>query len=136
MRLKMNNNSLSKRAVIREDECIGCTKCIQACPADAILGSATFMHTVISDECIGCKLCVAPCPVDCIDMVMMTDIVEDKSHRKQKASHFKKRYEVRQRRLHNEKSAESYIQKPAEPVDEIKAYVLAALERAKLKNKR
>jgi len=56
-------------AVIREDECIGCTKCIQACPVDAILGAAKQMHTVIADECTGCDLCVEPCPVDCIDMV-------------------------------------------------------------------
>ncbi|MFN3714108.1 MAG: electron transport complex subunit RsxB [Alcanivoracaceae bacterium] len=56
-------------AVIREDECIGCTKCIQACPVDAIVGAAKLMHTVIADECTGCDLCVEPCPVDCIDMV-------------------------------------------------------------------
>lgn len=56
-------------AVIREDECIGCTKCIQACPVDAILGAAKQMHTVIADECTGCDLCLDPCPVDCIDMV-------------------------------------------------------------------
>ncbi|MGJ7457317.1 RnfABCDGE type electron transport complex subunit B [Halomonas sp. RA08-2] len=56
-------------AVIREAECIGCTKCIQACPVDAILGAAKRMHTVITDECTGCELCVAPCPVDCIDLV-------------------------------------------------------------------
>ncbi|MFG6666487.1 RnfABCDGE type electron transport complex subunit B [Halomonas sp. HNIBRBA4712] len=56
-------------AVIREAECIGCTKCIQACPVDAILGAAKQMHTVIEDECTGCELCVAPCPVDCIDLV-------------------------------------------------------------------
>jgi len=56
-------------AVIRELECIGCTKCIQACPIDAILGSAKHMHTVIASECTGCDLCVEPCPVDCIDMV-------------------------------------------------------------------
>ena len=60
---------VSKVAVIREDECIGCTKCIQACPIDAILGAAKQMHTVIADECTGCDLCVEPCPVDCIDMV-------------------------------------------------------------------
>lgn len=61
-------------AVIREAECIGCTKCIQACPVDAILGAAKQMHTVISDECTGCDLCVEPCPVDCIDMVpVITD---------------------------------------------------------------
>jgi Na+-translocating ferredoxin:NAD+ oxidoreductase subunit B len=56
-------------AYIREDECIGCTKCIQACPVDAILGAAKLMHTVIADECTGCDLCVEPCPVDCIDML-------------------------------------------------------------------
>jgi len=56
-------------AYIREAECIGCTKCIQACPVDAILGAAKLMHTVIVDECTGCDLCVEPCPVDCIDML-------------------------------------------------------------------
>ena len=56
-------------AIIREDECIGCTKCIQACPIDAIMGAAKQMHTVIADECTGCDLCVEPCPVDCIDMI-------------------------------------------------------------------
>jgi electron transport complex protein RnfB len=60
---------LPKVAYIREDECIGCTKCIQACPVDAILGAAKKMHTVIADECTGCDLCVEPCPVDCIDML-------------------------------------------------------------------
>lgn len=62
-------------AVIREDECIGCTKCIQACPVDAILGAPKHMHTVIESECTGCDLCIDPCPVDCIDMVAVeTDI--------------------------------------------------------------
>ena len=56
-------------AYIREDECIGCTKCIQACPVDAILGAAKQMHTVIESECTGCDLCVEPCPVDCIDLI-------------------------------------------------------------------
>lgn len=60
---------VKKVAYIREDECIGCTKCIQACPVDAILGASKLMHTVIVDECTGCDLCVEPCPVDCIDMV-------------------------------------------------------------------
>jgi electron transport complex protein RnfB len=58
-----------KVAFIREEECIGCTKCIQACPVDAILGAAKLMHTVIADECTGCDLCLDPCPVDCIDMI-------------------------------------------------------------------
>ena len=60
-------------AIIREDECIGCTKCIQACPVDAILGAAKQMHTVIASECTGCDLCVEPCPVDCIDMIPVNE---------------------------------------------------------------
>ncbi|WP_136254365.1 electron transport complex subunit RsxB [Onishia niordana] len=63
-------------AYIREDECIGCTKCIQACPVDAILGAAKHMHTVIADECTGCDLCLDPCPVDCIDMIARDDAID------------------------------------------------------------
>ncbi|MDG9671761.1 electron transport complex subunit RsxB [Hahella sp. CR1] len=64
-------------AYIREDECIGCTKCIQACPVDAILGAAKQMHTVIVSECTGCDLCVDPCPVDCIDMIPAPSGIRD-----------------------------------------------------------
>jgi len=56
-------------AFIREDECIGCVRCIKACPVDAILGATKMMHTVIEHECTGCELCVPECPVDCIDMI-------------------------------------------------------------------
>ncbi|MBV8041576.1 electron transport complex subunit RsxB [Pluralibacter sp.] len=55
-------------AVIDEPNCIGCTKCIQACPVDAIVGATRAMHTVISDLCTGCNLCVAPCPTQCITL--------------------------------------------------------------------
>lgn len=57
------------RAVIDEDRCIGCRKCIDACPVDAIVGARKFMHTVIADACTGCELCVPPCPVDCIAVI-------------------------------------------------------------------
>jgi len=56
-------------ALIDESRCIGCTLCIQACPVDAIVGAAKFMHTVIAEECTGCELCLPPCPVDCIDLI-------------------------------------------------------------------
>jgi electron transport complex protein RnfB len=55
-------------AWINEPACIGCTKCIQACPVDAIAGASKFMHTVIAEQCTGCELCIPPCPVDCIEL--------------------------------------------------------------------
>ena len=63
-------------AQIVEEDCIGCTKCIDACPVDAISGAANLMHNVINDLCTGCELCIEPCPVDCIELI---DIDEDKS---------------------------------------------------------
>jgi len=53
-------------ALIDEARCIGCTRCIDACPVDAIAGAQGFMHTVIAAYCTGCRLCLPPCPVDCI----------------------------------------------------------------------
>ena len=127
---KTTNTKQFLLATIREAECIGCTKCIQACPADAILGSAALMHTVIVDECIGCQLCVAPCPVDCIDMVPVGGV--DKDKRRQMADNFRKRYVVREARLGKEKE----VQTDNNVIDEKRAYVIAALERVRLKNKR
>ncbi|MBL1141372.1 MAG: RnfABCDGE type electron transport complex subunit B [Proteobacteria bacterium] len=56
-------------ALIDESICIGCVKCISACPVDAILGAPKQMHSIINQYCTGCELCIAPCPVDCISMV-------------------------------------------------------------------
>jgi len=67
--------NIKKVAFIREEDCIGCTKCIQACPIDAIVGAAKQMHTVLKSDCTGCDLCVEPCPVDCIDMLPLTTTI-------------------------------------------------------------
>jgi Na+-translocating ferredoxin:NAD+ oxidoreductase subunit B len=56
-------------ALIDEARCIGCARCLDACPVDAIVGARQQMHTVVESWCIGCGLCLPPCPVDCIDMV-------------------------------------------------------------------
>ncbi len=66
---EMGENKPPQVAIIVEKDCIGCTLCIQACPVDAIVGAATFMHTVIEQDCTGCELCLPPCPVDCIELV-------------------------------------------------------------------
>ncbi|GAB4393571.1 MAG: RnfABCDGE type electron transport complex subunit B [Gammaproteobacteria bacterium] len=79
-------------AYIQEELCIGCTKCIQACPVDAIIGAAKYLHTVLSQECTGCQLCVEPCPVDCIEMQPISQAHYDKAKAKQ-------RYFARQQRL-------------------------------------
>ena len=56
-------------ALIDEARCIGCTRCIEACPVDAVVGASGFMHTIVADWCNGCRLCLPPCPVDCIALV-------------------------------------------------------------------
>lgn len=65
-----------QRAVIDEALCIGCTKCIEACPVDAIVGAPKLMHTVIADWCTGCELCLPPCPVDCIALEPVASLPE------------------------------------------------------------
>ncbi|MFO7910392.1 MAG: electron transport complex subunit RsxB [Halomonas sp.] len=95
-------------AYIREAECIGCTKCIQACPVDAILGASKRMHTVINDECTGCELCVAPCPVDCIDLLphpqwqTAESPAEQDSYLARRASKGRARFMARNQRLARE----------------------------------
>jgi Na+-translocating ferredoxin:NAD+ oxidoreductase subunit B len=56
-------------ALIDESRCIGCRRCLDACPVDAIVGAPQLLHTVVEPWCIGCKLCLPPCPVDCIELV-------------------------------------------------------------------
>lgn len=123
-------------AVIREAECIGCTKCIQACPVDAIVGAAKWMHTVLSDECTGCGLCVEPCPVDCIEMVDLPAAYYDPDLART-------RYEARQVRLLAEEDSKTqqYRSKRrlAAAVNDSadkeakQAYILEAMARVKAK---
>lgn len=67
------------RAVIRDADCIGCTKCIAVCPTDAILGARQQLHGILDADCTGCGLCLPPCPVDCIDIVPRDDLLTGSS---------------------------------------------------------
>jgi len=109
---------VNRTAVARVDEarCIGCARCIDACPVDAIAGARGYMHSVIADYCTGCELCLPPCPVDCIDMVAAPGPWTP-SH----ARGAKRRADVRKRRIEDQRP------KPG-PVDR-KAVIAAALKR-------
>lgn len=124
-------------ALIREEECIGCTKCIKACPVDAIIGSGKLMHAVITHECTGCGLCVAPCPVDCIEMVTLDAPDYDKDLARQ-------RFNTKQTRLlrdeHEKQQAyrekRLLAQQTVDQTQDTKAkqdYIQRALERVKAK---
>ena len=134
-------------AYIREAECIGCTKCIQACPIDAIVGAAKLMHTVLIDECTGCDLCVAPCPVDCIEMHPLplgtlpvvgglASSLEEQRARAAKRDHARQRFERRNARLQREEQQkqaerEARAQRAAQPAATTLDPVQAALERVR-----
>ena len=80
------------KAVIREDECIGCTKCISACPVDAIIGSGKLMHSILTDLCTGCELCIPPCPVDCIDLIEDDHVILNETLRIREQNDLRNRY--------------------------------------------
>ena len=84
-------------ALIREQDCIGCTLCIQACPVDAIVGASKQMHTVIAAECNGCERCLPPCPVDCIELQPVAERPDEEQQRL--AAQWRQRYEAREARL-------------------------------------
>ncbi len=118
-------------AVIRETECVGCTKCIVACPVDAIIGAAQFLHTVITDECIGCGLCVAPCPMDCIDMIEL-QIEPGSAEKTERGTKAKQRYQARQKRLISEEQPKLPASADQQQKQHIRAEIKAAVKRITL----
>lgn len=122
-------------ARIVEADCIGCTKCVQVCPVDAIVGAAKLMHTVVSDLCTGCELCVPACPVDCIDLdPMPLGQRDDRIH----ADAARQRFQRREARLAGERQARER-RLAANKVDvaapAARNAVLEALARAKARKK-
>ncbi len=126
------------RAIIREAECIGCTKCLPACPVDAIVGSAKQMHTVLSHECTGCGLCISPCPVDCIDLVEIPAETYDRALARRRFQ-AKKVRELREKQAKEQQYREKRHLKTHEKDPEKqnaaakRTYILEALARSKNK---
>ncbi len=84
-------------ALIDEVACIGCARCLDDCPTDAIVGARKRMHTVIAADCSGCELCLPACPVDCIHMVKPADL--SLAARSARAAHYRVLYDARRTRL-------------------------------------
>ncbi|OGT54566.1 MAG: hypothetical protein A3F43_06055 [Gammaproteobacteria bacterium RIFCSPHIGHO2_12_FULL_42_10] len=119
---------ITKLAYIEEESCIGCTKCIDVCPVDAILGSEQFMHTVIQQECIGCELCVPACPIDCISLIPLP-----KTYQEISKEHIKRRSLARQNR--QKLAATSELIPLAMHDQQKKQYIKDAILRVKTRNK-
>lgn len=116
---------LPATAFIHEAACIGCTKCIHACPVDAILGAAKQLHTVLTQVCTGCGLCVAPCPVDCIDIITL----KTPAYQPEKT---RQRFYARKERLAKIKMHD-FQQKKKEEINQQHIYIEAAIARSKEK---
>ena len=50
------------------DNCVGCTKCAQHCPVDAIPMTPYQRHTIDSDTCTRCDTCRQVCPEKAIEI--------------------------------------------------------------------
>ena len=78
-RRKIPRDEIIATYFIREtisNECVGCGKCIEICPADA-LKLEENITIVDKDWCIGCGVCVSQCLNDAIKIVLREDL-EDK----------------------------------------------------------
>lgn len=114
------------KVMIKEEDCIGCAKCLAYCPVDAIVGSNKMLHTVIQADCIGCQLCIPPCPVNCIE------IIEEKLPQTKNLAHIRylqDRYKKRKVRLKQQESLSFTLNADK------KQYISEALKRLQQKNK-
>jgi electron transport complex protein RnfB len=103
-------------AVIDESVCIGCAKCLPACPVDAIVGARRMLHTVVAIECNGCELCLPPCPVDCIVMVPVALAPLPVEEIRARAHHYRARFRAHGSREANRaarRAAHLAAQRPA-----------------------
>jgi electron transport complex protein RnfB len=123
-----------RRALIDEQACIGCRKCLDVCPVDAIVGSRKLMHTVIAAECNGCALCLPPCPVDCIALVLVAVDIDPDSpwpdYGRTETERWRTRTEARLARLAQRATRARRPARPAAPVDDERARIRAEIAAA------
>lgn len=63
--------AIPMRALVREDICIGCTRCFKICPTQAVVGAVKQIHSVLQDACSGCGKCVETCPTESAHLVLL-----------------------------------------------------------------
>lgn len=120
-------------AIIDEQSCIGCTKCLAPCPTDAIVGSNKFMHTIIASDCTGCEKCIPACPVDCISV---QDRPEVTSAQRQhwRLLHKNHQQRLQQDDIHRKMKRKTLTSGQTLTVQERQQMILDAIARKKNKN--
>ena len=56
------------------DDCIGCTRCAQACPAEAIAPRPYEKHRIDAARCIRCGTCRQVCPSEAVRIVPRAEL--------------------------------------------------------------
>ncbi len=124
----MNKEQSISKVEIDAKNCVGCTKCIQACPVDAIIGASRTMHHIISDICTGCNLCIPACPVDCIETIDASTLPAP--------AFLKERYQQRNDRLsyqHHKKTTSTHQLKHSSKIDASNFIQMAIAHAASIK---
>ena len=52
-----------------KDNCIGCTRCFQVCPVDAVRSVSLQRHEIDDERCTRCDMCRSACPRGAIEVV-------------------------------------------------------------------
>lgn len=60
---------------INKEKCIGCGRCVEACPGNLIrVGQDKKAQMRIPEDCWGCTSCMKECPVSAISLFLSADI--------------------------------------------------------------
>jgi Fe-S-cluster-containing hydrogenase component 2 len=58
----------SRKAVIKQKECVACGTCVTQCPKGALFIDHGSFAQVESERCVGCGRCRAACPASIIQI--------------------------------------------------------------------